>query len=101
MRDSTALEFEFSGPIWYWKGPAPHHFVTVPEEQCAALEAVSGAVTYGWGMIPVSVRLGTTRWTTSLFPKDGHYIVPLKAAVRKAEKVAEGDVVTLRLTVSL
>ncbi len=63
------------------------------------LEAVSEMVTYGWGMIPVAVTMGDTEWTTSLWPKDGGYIVPLKAAARKAEKVEVGDVVDLRLTV--
>ena len=59
------------------------------------------AVTYGWGMVPVTVGLGDTAWTTSLWPKDGGYVVPLKAAVRRAEGVELGDVVTLRLTVAL
>jgi len=65
------------------------------------LEAVSEMVTYGWGMIPVSVAMGATEWTTSLWPKDGGYIVPLKADVRKAEGVGVGDVVVLRLTVDV
>lgn len=93
------MELEIAGDIWHWKGPAPHHFVTVPEEDCGALEALSPAVSYGWGMIPVAVRLGGTTWTTSLFPKDGGYIVPLKADVRRREALEVGDVVTLRLTV--
>lgn len=93
------MELEITGDIWHWKGPAPHHFVTVPEEDCSALEALSPAVSYGWGMIPVAVRLGGTSWTTSLFPKDGGYIVPLKADVRRRERLEVGDVVTLRLTV--
>jgi len=63
------------------------------------LKALSGFVTYGWGMIPASVRLGKTEWKTSLFPKDGRYIVPIKASVRKAENLAEGDKVTVRLEV--
>jgi hypothetical protein len=50
-------------------------------------------------MIPVTVRIGATEWTTSLFPKDDRYLVPLKAAVRRAEKLEEGDTVTVRLTV--
>ena len=93
------MELEITGDIWHWKGPAPHHFVTVPEEDCGALEALSPAVSYGWGMIPVAVRLGGTSWTTSLFPKDGGYIVPLKADVRRREALEVGDVVMLRLTV--
>ena len=93
------MELEITGDIWHWKGPAPHHFVTVPEEDCGALEAVSPLVSYGWGMIPVAAQIGDTSWTTSLFPKDGGYVVPLKSDVRRREGLEVGDVVTIRLTV--
>ncbi|MFE9690215.1 DUF1905 domain-containing protein [Micromonospora sp. NPDC005806] len=93
------MMLEFTGEMWFWRGPAPWHFVTVPDEQCGALEAASGLVTYGWGMIPVTARIGDTGWQTSLWPKDGRYIVPVKAAVRKAEGLDVGDPVTVRLTV--
>jgi hypothetical protein len=73
--------------------------VTVPAQQCHELKAISGLVTYGWGMIPVVVRIGKSEWKTSLFPQDDRYVVPIKASVRKAEGIAEGDEVTLRLEV--
>jgi len=92
---------EFSGIIWYWRGPSPFYFVTVPEEESLALKAISGIVTYGWGMIPVDFRIGQTGGTTALFPKDGGYIVPLKAHVRKVENLGEGDVVSIRLEVHI
>lgn len=92
------MDVEFSGELWHWRGPAPWYFVTVPEEVSLELHAVSTAVTYGWGMIPVMARIGATGWQTSLFPKDGLYVVPVKAAVRKAERLDEGDTVTVRLT---
>ena len=95
------MELEFTGEVWFWRGPAPHHFVTVPEPQCVELEAVSRRVTYGWGMIPVTARIGATTWTTSLFPKDGAYVLPVKALVRKAEQVDIDDVVAVRVTVAL
>ena len=95
------MELEFSGEIWFWRGPSPYHFVTVPDEESAALEAVSAAVSYGWGMIPVSARIGGTGWTTSLFPKNGRYLVPLKDAVRRAEGLAVGDRATIRLVVDV
>ena len=95
------MELEFSGDVWHWRGPAPHHFVWVPEDDAAQIEDVSAAVTYGWGMIPVTVRLGGSTWTTSLWPKDGGYIVPLKLAVRRAEGVEVDDVVTVRLTLDV
>lgn len=93
------MEFEFNGKIWYWRGPAPFFFVTMPEEESHDLKAISASVTYGWGVIPVTVQIGDTEWKTSLFPKDDLYLVPIKASVRKAENLEEGDEVTIRLTV--
>jgi Domain of unknown function (DUF1905) len=93
------VDLEFSGELWFWKGPSPWHFVTVPEDECGELEATSALVSYGWGMIPARVRIGRTEWSTSLFPKDGRYIVPVKAWVRRAEELDVGDAVTVRLTV--
>jgi Domain of unknown function (DUF1905) len=95
------VDLEFSGEIWLWKGPSPWHFVTVPEEESGDLEAASSAVTYGWGMIPVRARIGRTAWTTSLYPKDGLYLLPLKTRVRRAESLELGDTVTVRLSVDL
>ena len=93
------MDIEFTGSIWFWRGPAPWFFVTVPAEQSSDLKGISGFVTYGWGVIPVRVRIGKTEWQTSLFPKDDRYIVPIKASVRKAEKLEEGDNVMVQLEV--
>lgn len=93
------MKLELSGEVWHWRGPAPFHFVTVPEAESAELADVSPLVSYGWGMIPVNVRIGGTTWTTSLFPKDGGYIVPLKDAVRRAERIQVGDVITVLLSI--
>jgi hypothetical protein len=76
------VQLEFSAEIWFWKGPAP-----------------SSLVSYGWGMIPVTAQIGLTGWKTSLFPKDGRYIVPLKSGVRRAERLGVGDTVKIRLAV--
>jgi hypothetical protein len=91
------VELEFSGAIIHWRGPSPFHFVTVPDEESAAIEAVSSVVTYGWGAIPVRARIGRTDFTTSLFPKGDLYLVPVKDAVRRAEQLTLGDEVTVRL----
>jgi hypothetical protein len=93
------MVIEFTGTILFWKGPAPWFFVAVPEQQSRDLKAISNIVTYGWGVIPVHVQIGRTEFTTSLFPKDGLYLVPIKASVRKAENLEKGDNVTVRLEV--
>jgi hypothetical protein len=93
------MNLQFTGEIWFWKGPAPWHFVTVPIEECRELQATATFVSYGWGMIPVTAQIGSMAWKTSLFPKDGRYILPVKAGIRKAAELDVGDTVTVRLAV--
>jgi hypothetical protein len=63
------------------------------------IRAISRIVTYGWGVIPVRVRIGDTVWETSLFPKDGRYLVPVKDLVRRAEGLAAGDTVDVQVLI--
>ena len=91
------MEFEVSGVVWYWKGPAPFHFVTVSEEVALALKEIAPKVSYGWGMIPATVRIGEISVKTALWPKDCSYIVPLKDALRKSLRIEIGDKVDLVL----
>jgi hypothetical protein len=58
-------------------------------------------VTYGWGVIPVLAKVGKTQWKTSLFPKDGRYLVPIKLVVQRAENLKEGDEIKLQLELNL
>ncbi|HCB03884.1 MAG TPA: DUF1905 domain-containing protein [Nocardioides sp.] len=95
------MELEFTDAVVEWRGPAPYHFVRVPEDDALVIQDVAAAITYGWGMIPVAVTIGATTWTTSLWPKDGAYVVPLKDKIRAAEGVALGDVVTVRLRIDV
>jgi len=90
-------EFTVRGKVFEWRGPAPFHFVAVKGEQAEEIRDLAAAVTYGWGMIPVTCRIGDTSFTTSLWPKDGEYYVPLKDAVRSAEKVRLGSLITVHM----
>lgn len=75
--------------------------VTVPDAESGMLAAASGLVTYGWGMVPCTVTIGETTLPTALWPKDGRYVVPLKTALRSAERVELGDMVDLVLEVNV
>ena len=92
------MNFTFTASVWEWRGPAPYHFVSVPLEIAQEIKELASAVTYGWGMIPVSGKIGNTSFTTSLWAKNGTYAVPLKDAVRKAEGISLDDMVSLELT---
>jgi len=95
------MELEFTDAVFEWRGPAPYHFVWGPQDDALQIEDVAAAVTYGWGMVPVAVTIGATTWTTSLWPKDGSYVVPLKDRIRKAEAIDLGDVVTVRVRIDV
>lgn len=93
------MEFEFTAEVIEWRGPAPFFFVPLPDGAAEAIAEVAGALTYGWGVIPATATLGGTRFTTALFPRNGGYLLPLKDAVRRAERAKLGDRVTIELTV--
>ena len=93
------MELEFAGVMFTWRGPAPFHFVALPDDLADDVKLEAGHVSYGWGMIPVVGWVGQTRFTTAMWPKDGGYYVPIKDAVRRAEGLEVGDEVALRLLI--
>ncbi len=95
------MNLAFDGEIVFWRGPAPYYFVPVPDDHCGAIEAVAPMITYGWGVIPVEVTIGATTWKTSLFPKNGGYLVPVRANVRKSEHLDEGDMTRVELALDV
>lgn len=95
------LYFKFEAEVWHWRGPSPFYFATVPTEPSLDIKGISSLITYGWGVIPATVTIGDTRIKTALFPKDGKYLVPLKAAIRKAEQIELGDTIEIELEVSV
>jgi hypothetical protein len=95
------VELLFAGTVIEWRGPSPYYFVPVPDEESADIGEVAAMATYGWGVIPVVARIGETDFETSLFPKDGGYLLPLKDAVRKPQGITAGQNVIVGLTVRL
>ena len=96
----SSMDFEFTGEIIEWRGPAPFWFLRVPEEESEDIKLAAKGIEY-WGQVPVLVRIGDAEFTTALFPKDGCYLVPVKAQIRRAEALEEGDAVTVRLAVKV
>jgi hypothetical protein len=95
------MELAFSGRVVEWRGPAPYFFVPVPDEESADIREVAAIATYGWGVIPVEARIGQVTFETSLFPKDGGYLLPLKDAVRRPHGIGAGDDVTVEMSIRL
>ena len=95
-----------TGPMWRWTGASGNgtwHFLTLDGK---AGEALSGTalmrkldgMSRGWGSLKVVATIGKSRWNTSVFPsKETGWILPVKAAVRKAEELVEGEAVEVQL----
>ena len=81
----------FEGRIIEWRGPAPFLFVPLPDEHVGEIRWAAREASYGWGVIPVEAQIGETEFTTSLFPKDGSYLLPVKVAAQHAAGVGLGD----------
>ena len=92
------MELEFSGELVEWRGPAPYHFVPLPPDEADLVDEVKADVVY-WGVVPVRARIGATAFTTSMFPREDTWFLPVKDAVRRAEQLELGDVVDVRLQV--
>ena len=95
------MELVFEAPVFHWRGPSPYHFVALPPDEAELVAEMAQALTYGWGMIPVAATIGETRWTTSMYAKDGGYVLPLRDAIRRAEGIDLGDVVEVRLALDV
>lgn len=91
------ISLKFSTEVIYWRGPAPFYFAPVPEAQVKKIKEISSQLSYGWGVIPARVKIGKTEFTTSLFPRQGGYMVPIKNVVREAEKLEIDDKIVVHL----
>ena len=95
------MRFVFTGRVIEWRGPSPYYFVPVPDEESTDIREVAALASYGWGVIPVEARIGEVVFTTSLFPKDGGYLLPLRNAVRKSQGLAADEEVAVEMAVRL
>ena len=94
------MDTTFRAELFEWRGPAPFYWLALPADACDYVRAEAKQATYGWGAIPVRVRIGDTEWETSLLPRDGGYVLPVKTHVRKQQNVADGDTVTVAMSVA-
>ena len=94
------VDTTFSAELFEWRGPAPFYWLPLPADVCDDVRAEAAMASYGWGAIPVCVRIGGTEWETSLLPRDGGYVLPVKQHVRTQERFGDGDTVTVAMSVA-
>jgi hypothetical protein len=97
-RKRSRVQFRFETKIIEWRGPAPFFYAPVPAERVAELRRVAKVVSYGWGCVPVEAEIAGVRFTTSLFPKDDTYLLPLKVAVRRKVNITVDDSIAVVMT---
>ena len=91
------MKLRILGTLIEWRGPSPFYFIPIPEVQSKKIKTLAAQLTYGWGVIPVVGNIGKTEFTTSLFPKDGLYYLPIKNQVRFAEEIEVGSEVSVQI----
>ena len=94
--------FHFCAELWLHSGEVAWFFITLPTDIAAAIDDESIAPRRGFGSIRVDVAIGSSRWSTSIFPDSerGSYLLPVKKAVRNKEKLDHGDAADVMLTLS-
>ena len=93
------MQFTFTAETIEWRGPAPFMFLPIPQELSAQIKLIAAELTYGWGVIPCTATIGATTFTTSLFPKDGAYLLPIKVAVQRTEKIQYESTITATIEI--
>ncbi len=96
---AVLLDLAFTAGIVEWRGPPPYLFAPVPREHVEAVRDAARVASYGWGCAPVEAEIGGVAFTTSLFPRDNGYLLPVKTAVRRRLDVALGDVVQVTMRI--
>ena len=98
--DDGCVEWNVTGEVIEWRGPAPYLFVALTPEDSADIKEAARGLIY-WGQVPVHVTLGDTEFTTALFPRNGRYLVPVKVAVQRSEGIGEGAVVDVAVRLNV
>lgn len=95
-------QLQFSGELWVSPGPGGWTFITLPVGCADQIRFLTGgSKAKSWGMIKVKASIGSSTWRTTIWPDkaSGSFLLPVKAAVRKAENVSTGDCVGVEMMV--
>lgn len=93
--------YNIRAKLWRYGGIASWHFLTLPRKHASAIRTLFAKGAPAFGSIAVLVTVGQTQWRTSLFPdkKTDSYLIPVKAAIRKAEGLEPDQMVTATIHV--
>jgi hypothetical protein len=83
------IPYSFTAELWQHNASGGWYFISVPKTYAAEIRSHSGTLEEGWGRLKVRVRIGQTHWDTAIWYDRKHatYLLPVKAVVRKKERV--------------
>lgn len=90
---------EFEAELWIWDARRDDSwtFVSLPGEASEDIRELTAGPRRGFGSVRVKVTVGGSSWRTSIFPGQEGYVLPIKQAVRNAEKIEAGDTAAVRV----
>jgi hypothetical protein len=98
-----SARFEFRAKLWRHSGKAAWHFVTAPKDTSEQMRVLSQGLRNAFGSLRVIATIGKSTWRTSVFAdtKAGAFLLPVKAEVRRKERIGHGDAVDVTLELDL
>ncbi len=94
------MRLTFTATVIEWRGPSPYFYAPVPMDLADDVRHAARLASYGWGVVPVTATIAGVVFTTSLFPKDGSYLLPLKDVVRRQTGATKGDTVDVSMAIA-
>lgn len=95
----SELVYSFKGELWKAKGPGGWHFVTLPSAVSTKIRRVHANSEEGWGRLKTRAKIKRSCWETAIWfdRKANSYMLPVKAVIRKKEKLEVGAYLGVRL----
>ncbi len=92
-------KYSFKGKVWKYKGLAGWHFVTLPRRLSKTIRKIHGLSEEGWGRLKANASVGRCKWQTAIWydTKAISYVLPIKAFIRKTERLGAGSSITVVL----
>ena len=87
----------FDAELWLWdaRRAGAWVFVSLPASESQEIRDLAGGLRRGFGSLRVRATIGSSTWTTSIFPGRAGYVLPVKRPIRAAEALDFGDMATV------
>jgi hypothetical protein len=97
------MQFSFRGRLEKSPGDGAWYFITLPKDKSAEIKFFNAPLRVGFGSVRVKAKIGDTDWRTSIFPSKPveAYLLPVKAEIRKKNKLGDGEMVDVHISLSL